>query len=78
MEIAFIQVFFFSVGFKQKNKNENTEYNGSFIPFKSQLYSKPGSSIFLLFESWILEYWHLQTIQKSALLKTREIHFFLV
>ena len=49
MEVVFIQVFFFTIGSKQKNKNENTGYQ-----------------------------WHLHTIQKSALLKTREFHFSLV
>ena len=39
MEIVFIQVFFFTIGSKQKKK-KNTEYHGTFIPFKSQLYSK--------------------------------------
>ena len=37
MEVVLIQVFFFTVGFKQKNKNENTEYSGIFTPFKSEL-----------------------------------------
>ena len=33
------------------NKNENTEYHDTLMPFNNQLYSKPGSSIFLLFGS---------------------------
>ena len=52
MEIVLTQVLFFNIGSKQKSKNENTEYHDTFIPFKSQLYSKPGSFIFLLFELW--------------------------
>ena len=38
----------------KKNKNENTECHGRFIPFKSHLISKQGSLIFLLFGSWSL------------------------
>ena len=53
-EIDLIQVLFFTVGSKQKNKNENTEYHGTFTPFKAKLYLKPGKSIFLLFWSWSL------------------------
>ena len=49
-EIVLIQMFFFTVDSKQKNKNENTEYHGTFI----QVYSKPRSSIFLLLGSWNL------------------------
>ena len=30
------------------------EYHGTFLPYKSQLYTKPGSLIFLLFGSWSL------------------------
>ena len=60
MEIVLIQMFFFTVGAKQKNENENTEYHGTFTPFKSQFYSKPRSSIFLLFGSWnLLLYLHV-------------------
>ena len=39
---------------KHKNKNENTEYRGMFISFKSHLYWKYGSPIFFLLGSWIL------------------------
>ena len=38
--------------FLNKNKNENTEYYGTFTSFKSHLYSKQGSPILLLFGSW--------------------------
>ena len=34
---------------KTKKKNENTECHGIFIPFKSQVNSKQGSFIYLLF-----------------------------
>ena len=50
MEIVSMQVFFFIVGSKWKNKNENTKYHGRFISFKSHLYSKPESSIFLFLD----------------------------
>ena len=56
MEIVSMQVFFFIVGSKRKNKNENTKYHGRFISFKSHLYSKPESSIFLFFGSWNAKY----------------------
>ena len=38
--------------FFTKNKNENTEYYGTLISFKSHLYSKQASPIFLLFGLW--------------------------
>ena len=38
----------FTVASKQKSKKGNTEYHGTFTPLKNQLYSKPGSPIFLL------------------------------
>ena len=38
--------------FLNKNKNETTEYYGTFISFKSHLCSKQGSPILLLFGSW--------------------------
>ena len=38
--------FFRSVGPKPKNENENTKYYGTFIPFKSWLYSKMGNPFF--------------------------------
>ena len=50
IEIVLIQLFSYRC-FYTKNKNENPEYCGIFISFKSQLYSKQGSSIFLLFDS---------------------------
>ena len=46
-----IQLLSYKVVSKQKNKNENTEYHGMFISFKSHLYQKQGSPIFLLFDS---------------------------
>ena len=42
-----------TVGFEQKIKME-TEYDGTFISFKSQLYSEQGGSILLLFGLWCL------------------------
>ena len=49
-EIVLIQMFFFTIGSKQKDKNENAEYHGTFI----QVYSKPRSSIF--FFAWVMEF----------------------
>ena len=46
--------FFNLVSKQKKNKNENMEQHGTFTPFKSHLYSKSGSSVFLLFGSWSL------------------------
>ena len=46
-----IQLLSYNVVSKQKNKNENTEYHGMFISFKSHLDSKQGSPIFLLLDS---------------------------
>ena len=54
-EVVFIQLLSYNVVSKQKkNRNENTECHGIFIPFKSHLNSKQGSLIFLLFGSWSL------------------------
>ena len=47
-EIVLIQVFFFIVASKQKIKNENMKYHGTFITFKSEFYLKSGSPIFSL------------------------------
>ena len=52
-DVVFIQVLSYNVVSKQK-KNENKEYHGMFISFKSHLYSKQGSPIYLLFGSWSL------------------------
>ena len=79
IEIVLIQVFFFNVGSKQKNNNENSEYHGTFAPFTSQRYSEPESSIFLLFGSWSLEYHGTFISFKSRLYsKPRSSIFFLV
>ena len=51
-EVVLNQLLSYNVVSKHKNKNENTEYHGMFISFKSHLYSKQGSPIFLLFGSW--------------------------
>ena len=46
--------------FPNKNKNKNTEYYGTFISFKSHLFSKQGSPILLLFRSWsVVLYLHV-------------------
>ena len=49
-EVALIQLFSYR-WFSTKNKNENTEYLAIFISFKSQLFSKQGNPIFILFGS---------------------------
>ena len=54
-EIVLIQMLFSTIGSKQKNKIENTEYHGTFI----QVYSRLRSSIFLLLGSWNLVSWNL-------------------
>ena len=38
----------------KKNRNQNSEYHGTFTPLRIQLYSKPESLIFLLLWSWRL------------------------
>ena len=53
-EIVPTQVSFFVVASKQKYKKENTEYHGTLLPSKNQLYSKPGNPFFLLFGWWSL------------------------
>ena len=54
-EIVLIQMLFSTIGSKQKNKIENTEYHGTFIQVSSRL----RSSIFLLLGSWNLVSWNL-------------------
>ena len=49
-----MQMYFLIVGSKQKNTNENTEYHSIFISFKSQVYSRQGNPVFLLFGLWNL------------------------
>ena len=66
-EIDLIQVLFFTVGCKQKNKNENTEYHDTFTPFKAELDLKQGKSIFLLFRSWRLVL-YLHVLVKSKVM----------
>ena len=48
-EVAFFLLL--SVTVVSKQKNENTEFHGTFISFKGFLYSKQRSLIFLLFGS---------------------------
>ena len=50
-EVVLVQLCSYTVVSKQNNKNENKEYYGTFISFKSHLYSKQESPIFLLFAS---------------------------
>ena len=72
-EIILIQLLFFTVGSKQKNKNENAEYHDVFIPFKSQLYSKLASSIFLLFGPWNLVL-YVHVFMSSILADVQRLH----
>ena len=64
-EDALILVFFPNVGFKQNNNKKHTEYHGIFTPFKSQIYSKHGSSTFLLFGSCSLV-WYIHVSIKAT------------
>ena len=54
-EVVLTQLLSYNVS-KHKNKNENTEYHGMFISFKSHHYSKQGRPIFLLFEFSIISF----------------------
>ena len=54
MEFVLIQVSFLTIGSRQKNKNELTEYHSIFIQFKSRACLKHGSPIFPLFGPWDL------------------------
>ena len=63
-EVVLIKLFSYTIVSKQK-KNENTEYYGTFISFKSLLYSKQGSPVFLLFGSWsVILYLHVSVKSK--------------
>ena len=53
-EVVLTPLLSYNVVSKHKDKNENIEYHGMFISFKTHLYSKQGSPIFLLFGSWSL------------------------
>ena len=53
MEVVLNQLFLLTVGSKDKNY-KHTQYHAILIPFKSQVYTKHGSPIFLIFELWIL------------------------
>ena len=64
-EVVLIKLFSYTIVSKQKKKNENTEYYGTFISFKSLLYSKQGSPVFLLFGSWsVILYLHVSVKSK--------------
>ena len=59
-KITFIQGFDFTVALNKKVRTWNTkkmESHDTFIPFKSQLYSKPWCLISLLLGSWNLVLW---------------------
>ena len=66
MEIVLIQMFYLSLAINKKN--ENTEYHGTFIPFNSQLYWKPASTFFFLFESWNLVYHFVKSLLANLIL----------
>ena len=71
----------YNVASKHKNKNENTKYHGICISFKSHLYSKQESPIFLLFGSWSLTLYLLvwvassKNLDQSDLFSWSEKHF---
>ena len=65
-EVVLTQLLSYNVVSKYKNKNENTEYHGMFISFKSHLYSKQGSLIFLLFRSWSLALYLLVWVRSNS------------
>ena len=64
-EVVLTQLLSYNVVSKHKNKNENTKYSSMFISFKSHLYSKQGSSIFLLFGSWSLALYLLNWVKSK-------------
>ena len=53
-EVVLIQVSFLLLVLNKNNNNEQAEYQGIFIPFKNNIYSKQGSNISLLFGAWDL------------------------
>ena len=63
-EVVLIQMSFLTVDSKYKSKNENTEYHRMFIHSKSQVYSRQGSPIVLLFGSWSLVYLRVRVKSK--------------
>ena len=65
-EVVLIKLFSYTIVSKQKKKKkENTGYYGTFISFKSLLYSKQGSPVFLLFGSWsVILYLHVSVKSK--------------
>ena len=63
-EVVLVWLFSYTVVPKQNNKNENTEYYGTFISFKTHLYSKQRTPIFLFFDWWSIVL-HLHVWVKS-------------
>ena len=53
--IILIQLFFFIVGCRQKNKSENREYHGIFIPLKKWALLKSRESHFS--HVWVIEFY---------------------
>ena len=45
-DVVLIQMYFLIVGFKQKSKNENTEHDSIFIPFKVRSTQDKGILVF--------------------------------
>ena len=85
-EVVLTQLLSYNVVSKHKNKNKNTEYHGMFVSFKSHLYSKQGSPIFLVFGSWSLALYLLVWVEVtyiffsiiSFLAKLRHLRFSMV
>ena len=71
-----IQLLSYNVVSKQKNKNENTEYHGMFISFKSHLYSRQGSPIFLLFDSLSLVLYLLVWLNPANIRLVEDVFIF--
>ena len=67
-EVILIQLFSFTVVSKEKIKTKTRNTIGFCISFKSRLYSKQGSPIFLFFDSWSLVlYLHVPVKSSQAL-----------
>ena len=71
-----IQLLSYNVVSKQKNKNENTEYHGMFISFKSHLYSRQGGPIFLLFDSLSLVLYLLVWLNPANIRLVEDVFIF--
>ena len=70
-EVVLIQVcLFLPLVVNKNNNNEHVEYHVIFIPFKGQIYSKQGSHVSLLFETWTLALFSHVLVKPKFLLLT--------